>query len=309
MKLFAANTSGLLPGFLLGDQPNPRSSAFSPPKKTFANSPTTSTMHQYHMYASPTQETNPLSRSPFGSVTPVGSQQQQQQSKLFKYHPTSHDASINAPPTIGLFDSLREERSQTPIKGIPSGITAGGNLITQQYQAASDSYINNSGFNYSRVMSPIQNMSQNEMDPITNRIKSSYNNFWVTVFGFPPSSVSLILSHFSQCGTIVDKAFSSQNGNWIHLRFSSRIECDKALNYNGKIVANSLMIGVIPCTDPNIMNDEAGKEDREPRTKIRSLSRVAFETTENPMNVEPNAFAPKLNTGIVSKAMDLFFGW
>ena len=102
-KSFTGNTSGLLPGFLLGDQPNPRSTAFSPPKKslTFSNSPT-STMHHHHMYSSPTQETNPLSRSPFGSVTPVSSQQQQ--SKLFKYHPTSHDASINAPPTICLFD-------------------------------------------------------------------------------------------------------------------------------------------------------------------------------------------------------------
>lgn len=96
-------------------------------------------------------------------------------------------------------------------------------------------------------------------------------------------------------------------GNWIHLRFSSRMECDKALNYNGKVIANSLMIGVLPCTDTSVTNEEAMENPNV--SKLRSLSRVTYETTQTPTTVEPNVFAPKLNTGIVSKAMDIIFGW
>jgi nuclear pore complex protein Nup53 len=87
----------------------------------------------------------------------------------------------------------------------------------------------------------------------TNQNRSDY---WITVFGFPQNAVSIILSHFSQCGTIIDKVFSTQNGNWVHLRYTSRLECDKALNYNGKIIGQSLMIGVQYCTDSQIVGKE-----------------------------------------------------
>lgn len=298
---FPANTSGVLPGFLLGEASHQRTNTFSPTKKTlsFVTSPHQSGIH-HNIYASPTQDSNrsPFNQSGLGSVH----LQQQQQTKLFKYHPTSHDNSISAPPTVGLFDSLREERNQmTPIKP--------GSSPFQQLPGgtANDSYVNASGFNVSRVMSPIQNLSSN--DTLSRSNKPPFNSFWVTVFGFSASSVATILSHFAQCGTIVDKIFSSQNGNWIHLRFSSRIECDKALNFNGKVIANSLMIGVVPCTEQSIINEDAVREDRENITKIRPLSRVAYETTQSPTTVEPNVFAPKLNNGIVSKAMDMFFGW
>lgn len=275
-----------------------RTNTFSPTKKSlsFVTSPHQSGIH-HNIYASPTyQDTN---RSPFSQS---GTGMNQQQQKLFKYHPTSHDNSISAPPTVGLFDSLREERNQTttPMKQVTSPF--------QQFPATNDSYVNTSGFNVSRVMSPIQNISSlNETRNALN--KPPFNSFWITVFGFPPSSIATILSHFAQCGTIVDKIFSPQNGNWIHLRFSSRIECDKALNFNGKIIANSLMIGVVPCTDQTIITEDVVREDRENVTKMRPLSRVIVSTSQTPTTVEPNVFAPKLNNGIVSKAMDLFFGW
>uniref|UniRef100_A0A336MHE2 Nucleoporin NUP53 n=1 Tax=Culicoides sonorensis TaxID=179676 RepID=A0A336MHE2_CULSO len=299
-----ANTSGVLPGFLLGEPSNQRANTFSPTKKTlsFVSSPHQSSMHHSNMFSSPTQESiTPLNRSPFNQS---GFGNAQQQSKLFKYHPTSHDNSISAPPVVGLFDSLREERNQTtPLKSMGNS-----NNPMQQFQnAANDSYMNSSGFNVSRVMSPIQNVSVNDTQPTSN--KPPFNSFWITVFGFPPTSIATILSHFAQFGTIVDKIFSSQNGNWMHLRFSSRIECDKALNFNGKIIANSLMIGVVPCNDPSIIQRDGAMEDRENLTKMRPLSKVTYETTHTPTTVDPNVFAPKLNNGIVSKAMDLFFGW
>ena len=41
---------------------------------------------------------------------------------------------------------------------------------------------------------------------------------WVTVFGFPPSAASYILSQFSQCGTILQH-YIPPNGNWMNIRF------------------------------------------------------------------------------------------
>lgn len=95
-------------------------------------------------------------------------------------------------------------------------------------------------------------VANNALTPISGRL----TNFWITVFGFPHTATSIILSHFSQCGTIVDKKFAPQNGNWIHLRFASGLECEKALNYHERIISNNLMIGVAYCKDPSIVDKE-----------------------------------------------------
>ena len=38
-------------------------------------------------------------------------------------------------------------------------------------------------------------------------------------------------------------------GNWMHLKFASRMQARKALARNGRMLTDTLMIGVIPCTD------------------------------------------------------------
>lgn len=95
-------------------------------------------------------------------------------------------------------------------------------------------------------------MSTNCVSPTSARP----SNYWITVYGFSPAATSMILSHFAQCGTILDKVFPSQSGNWVHLRFASSLECDKALNYHERILANSIMIGVTYCKDPHIIDKE-----------------------------------------------------
>lgn len=67
---------------------------------------------------------------------------------------------------------------------------------------------------------------------------------WVTVFGFPLSLSSLILQHFESDGEIVQ--FETDRGNWISIRFQSPLDARKALGKNGKIIADNVMIGVIP---------------------------------------------------------------
>ncbi len=46
-------------------------------------------------------------------------------------------------------------------------------------------------------------------------------NTWVTVFGFPPSASSYILSQFAQYGTILQHHIPT-NGNWMHLRYQTK---------------------------------------------------------------------------------------
>lgn len=98
-------------------------------------------------------------------------------------------------------------------------------------------------------------MSVNCLSPITSS-SSRPTKHWITVYGFSSAATSMVLTHFSQCGTILEKVFPPQSGNWVHLRFASSLECEKALNYHERILANSLMIGVTYCKDPNIVDKE-----------------------------------------------------
>lgn len=107
-----------------------------------------------------------------------------------------------------------------------------------------------------RANSSHQHHNFNDSNVMTSPRPYNAASFWITVFGFPQSATNTIMAHFSQCGTIIDKIFSTQGGNWVHIKFASRLECDKAINYNERIIGNSLMIGVVYCKDPEIVDKE-----------------------------------------------------
>ncbi|KAK7788564.1 hypothetical protein R5R35_000154 [Gryllus longicercus] len=88
----------------------------------------------------------------------------------------------------------------------------------------------------------------------------SQSDTWVTVFGFPPSATAFIASQFANCGLIVDKRVPPK-GNWMHLRFQTPHEAHKALSYNGKIFSGSIMLGVAPCQEQDILQDSQVKEN------------------------------------------------
>lgn len=92
------------------------------------------------------------------------------------------------------------------------------------------------------------------------------NDCWVTVFGFLPSNLQTILKHFSMYGKIIN--YIQGNGNWVHLqyklfffykknilflRYENKIQAQNALTKNGKIIDQTLMIGVVPCTEKVII--------------------------------------------------------
>ena len=40
------------------------------------------------------------------------------------------------------------------------------------------------------------------------------------------------------------------NGNWMNIRFQTKLQAQKALGRTGRVFGGSLMVGVSPCLDP-----------------------------------------------------------
>uniref|UniRef100_A0A182P4A5 Nucleoporin NUP35 n=1 Tax=Anopheles epiroticus TaxID=199890 RepID=A0A182P4A5_9DIPT len=362
-----AGGTGYLPSFLMGDPPTtPRPNTLSPTRGRSSlaythglmssppeglRSPTMQQQQQQqhilgfnHQQHQQQQQHQQLSSSFMHPHTPQGhhlphsqrylqntAQPVQAATNQFRNESFDANSSITGPPTQGLFDSWRKEKQllQTPIRNQQQSDTTAVPF--------NESYNNQSGFNLSRVMSPIP-VDYNQrnasvaatISPIgagqqqqTHVQQAARSSNWVTVFGFPQNAASKILSHFIGIGTIVDKQPAPQNGNWVHLRYSSRLECDRALNYNGRVISEGLMIGVQYCNDPTILGKEnEGNENLDSTTpaggvsspdkplwRVRSLMNMSYSAMQDPQAVISAPPVQKRGTGIVNKAMDLFFGW
>lgn len=74
----------------------------------------------------------------------------------------------------------------------------------------------------------------------------SDGQYWITVFGFPTSARAFILSHFQTVGEVAN--FSSGAGNWLRIRYHTRLQAEKALSFDGQTLGGgSVMIGVKKC--------------------------------------------------------------
>lgn len=147
----------------------------------------------------------------------------------------------------------------------------------------------------------------------------SPDNTWITILGFPCSTTNVILAHFAQCGTIVEKKFPSQ-GNWVHIKYSNPYEASKALAFNGKILAGSIMVGVLPYRPNELSNKENVSINESnlnnstfaasPRP-VRSLAQPYLSPQQRNSNISETISSPvpQKSTGIVTKAMEYVFGW
>lgn len=61
------------------------------------------------------------------------------------------------------------------------------------------------------------------------------------------------MTNFSTLGKIVEVK-CTPGSNWLHIRFSSPIEARRALSKNGKVLGQSIMVGVIP-SDSKVIED------------------------------------------------------
>lgn len=77
-------------------------------------------------------------------------------------------------------------------------------------------------------------------------------DFWVTVFGFDKErGTEPIIELFSRHGQIVKTALPNgkNSGNWIHIRYATKIHAEQALQRNGSLM-DTYFIGVIQ--SPNV---------------------------------------------------------
>lgn len=129
------------------------------------------------------------------------------------------------PPIYGLFDTINS----------PVSNTENQSNDVQSYVSAASKYY-----------------AEPRLSP-TRHIDATDSN-WVTVFGYPLSAASFILAQLSHCGNIIATRTPTK-GNWMHIKYSSKLEARRALANNGKVFAGTVMIGVIPCRDQGVISE------------------------------------------------------
>eukprot|EP00094_Tigriopus_californicus_P006582 TCALIF_06338-PA protein Name:"Similar to NUP35 Nucleoporin NUP53 (Homo sapiens)" AED:0.34 eAED:0.39 QI:0/0/0/0.6/1/1/5/0/377 len=315
--------SGYLPGYLMGD-PNQQSSGrmISPSKMNRSLS-----HHHGQQHTSTPQTPGPSAashltfhgeagnRSVLGStLAGDGAASTPARNGGFltpnaSYIRTPSAEKPGGPPTRSLFSSMHTPNSKargTPMPHTPQ-LSFGG---TPQH-------------NNQSIREEVLNSSSYVQEGVGN---------WVTVFGFPPSASGYVLSQFSQCGTVLQHQMPP-NGNWMHIKFQTKLQAQKALTKNNKILGGSIMIGVSPCTDANVeeaantsclfnqslnahqpaensmvtnLNSSLGGTQL--NRSIRPLAQ-AYKSANNDLEISGTAGTPNRSSGIVGKAMEYIFGW
>ncbi|XP_065214311.1 nucleoporin NUP35-like [Planococcus citri] len=266
------------------------------------------------------------------------------------------NTSLNA---SGLFDATSASNSQF-LPSFLLGSEPGNDSLysspklasptKSQYNALQSSFNYNIPIDRNTVQSPVSTAEKHDGPPIisladysishplnntnlTNEISISntynrdfqavgdFNENWVTIFGFTPSQIDLVLSYFVRYGQIVDKRYSSNGGNWIHVKYSNRREAQSALSQNGKQISSNLMIGVVSRKDKHHSESLTNRSlSVHPQSETCS-PRPAFGPMSPPSNIRRLTVAnnenevvsltnvPTKSSGVVSKTMEYLFGW
>lgn len=253
-----------------------------------------------------------------------------------------------APPLNRLVDVISNKQSYNSSSLNNSVLTP--NNMKQEYITAHDK--NDLSFTpnqtqHHRLSPP----SPTQIDPFYThgesiKMDDKLDETWITVFGFPQSATSFVLQEFSVYGQII-RHIPNPQGNWLHIQYQTKLQAQKALSKNGKILANSLMVGVMPCIDKRVMNLNPQSNDSQFQLP---LTPGAQATAKSPTNVNLKASAafgrnatkldrtqslrtnvrplgpyngnraetresyddsklPKKNGNAISKAMEYMFGW
>lgn len=281
-------TSNFLPAFLMGDH-------------------NTSNTNQQ----SPAVTSPKLNRTPSYKVNPNDKNLRQ---KLFKEtltespfnNYTSPGIDKSGPPKHGLFDTIDSGKEVlSPIRN-----STMRNVTDQPTLTPNESFsrIGNDSLNYS-YSSYLNDSRPNlsaSMIANSSRLEQEKGTYWITIFGFPPSTASLALSHFANCGVIIDKKCPVQ-GNFIHIRYNTLHEVNRALAMNGKFIMNNVMVGVVPYY-PKENKENANVTEFASPVRARSL-RHSFVSPQPSNTVLQPQQLPQKSTGLVTKAMEYVFGW
>ncbi|XP_045493022.1 nucleoporin Nup35 [Colias croceus] len=273
---------GYLPPFLLGE--------INPPTtpRTNSLSPTKARNLAFGSPTSPTQTSTPDQKLYRQSIS-MHQQAIYNHQNVFANMPTSPNVSYSAkpsgPPIEDLFDTIKsnEPSVNKSLFQDNSFLGYGNNNSFMQ-----NSYVNN-------------NVSVNNQS-LTNQWQDGcqdHDEYWVTVFGFPPNAANTVLARFSNCGAILDKQYPTQ-GNWAHIRYATRAEKERALALNGRQVLPGTMVGVVECRDPPRGSAASpGVYPERPTSQARSLC-------PTPVAQAP---VPQRSSGLISKALDYVLSW
>lgn len=268
---------GYLPPFLLGEinpPTTPRTNSLSPTKgRNLAfGSPT-----------SPSQSSTPEQKLYRQNMSMHQQALYNQQMYNMPASPNiSYSSKPSGPPIEDLFDTIKSNEPSVNKSLFQDSYTAYNN------NSMMNSYVNNNGSMYNQSMSGQWQEGSLEQD-----------EYWVTVFGFPPNAANTVLTRFSNCGAILDKQYPTQ-GNWAHLRYATRAEKERALALSGRQVLPGVMVGVVECKEPPRIAVSPGIASPERHSSnVRSLC-------PTPM---PDAPLPQRSNGIISKALDYVLGW
>lgn len=154
---------------------------------------------------------------------------------------------------------------------------------------------------------------------------------WITVFGFSISNKDEILSKFKHMVSCCD--VRQAGPNWAHICFSDPTDYHRALLFHGQVTNNGAMIGVIPCNDKIILNENISPVDSHPGPSTDILSKsmrspilgqqfsspndsISKRNNIRPMAIKPIPIQGKNNSpsattsnGIVTKTLEYLFGW
>jgi len=282
-------TPGFLPGYLMGSFPQQPSNRVMSPTKLNRSMSTTSSANT--PVSGATGNPKPVN----GFLTPTTPAARTPSEKT------------GGPPIKGLYSNTPSRKFGTPLTG--NG-TARPHLSTPQNTTPQ--------LSFGATPSAFK-----ELDVTDGGCHDG--NTWVTIFGFPPSAASYILSQFSQCGTILQHHIPP-NGNWMNIRFQTKLQAQKALGRTGRVFGGSLMVGVSPCLDPpadatanaSQILDHTSHQDTSVMSlnsslathnrSIRPLTQ-SFKAAHNEHDVSGIVNTPNKNSGIVTKAMEYIFGW
>lgn len=255
-----------------------------------------------------------------------------------------------APPINRLVDVLsNKQHTSYSSNSLNNSALTPNNMVKQEYLTAHDK--NDLSFTpnqtqHHRLSPP----SPTQIDPFYThgesiKMDDKLDETWITVFGFPQSATSYVLQEFSVYGQII-RHIPNPQGNWLHIQYQTKLQAQKALSKNGKILANSLMVGVMPCIDKRVMSLNPQSNDSQFQlpatpgaqtiakspTNVNLKTSAAFgrnatkldRTQSLRSNVRPlgpyngnraeresydDSRLPKKNGNAISKAMEYMFGW
>ncbi|KAA0190848.1 Nucleoporin NUP53 [Fasciolopsis buskii] len=230
----AAMGTQYLPGFLMGDAiPSIQNPTFSP-NGNYPNS-------------------RPL-QLPSAPVSPPLGTPKQNQDRLYRR--------INSPPTQSLW-SMNQSNVVSRSNPVSDAWDANSPVVGVQHSNPLNRSLNIGCHLHSPLVTPKTPMQTASgirplagvMSPNTCGALGTENliSMLNTPKRYPASRASYILSQFAQFGTI-EKHVITNDGNWMHIKYQNKLQARCALSRNGRVFGDNIMVGVMPCSDEDVLN-------------------------------------------------------